>query len=268
MESRGIVLESDDFKRQETELFELTDRIMEEAKKRDITLRVLGAVAFRLHCPQFKYIESSLRRLLSDIDFAAYKRDDTKVDRLFIDMGYQEDIVVRSFYANRRIFHNPKYSIHSDIFFDKMEMCHDINFKGRLEIDYPTISLVDLLLEKMQIVQINEKDIIDTIMLFREHDCGNSDNEMINTGYLASLCGKDWGLWRTVTMNLAKVRKLLPQFDILKGEDIRIVGNRIDRTLESIEKEPKSLGWKMRAKIGNQKKWYRDVEERYREVKR
>jgi len=259
-------MESDDFKRQESELFELTDRIMEEAKKRNVTLRVLGAVAFRLHCPQFKYIEYSLHRLLSDIDFAAYKRDDVNVDRLFIDVGYQEDIVVRSFYANRRIFHNPKYGIHSDIFFDRMEMCHDINFKGRLEIDYPTISLVDLLLEKMQIVQINEKDIIDTITLFREHECGNGDNEMINIRYLASLCGKDWGLWRTVTMNLAKVRKLLRQFDILNEEGIEIVGDKIDRTLQAIEKEPKSLGWKMRAKIGDQKKWYRDVEERRREA--
>jgi hypothetical protein len=74
-----------------------------------------------------------------------------------------------------------------------------------LELDYPTISLVDLLLEKMQIVRINEKDIIDTIMLLREHDVGSSDDETINIDYMAKTCKSDWGLWKTVTALRSKV---------------------------------------------------------------
>jgi len=62
-----------------------------------------------------------------------------------------------------------------------------------------------MLLEKMQIVRINEKDIIDTVMLLLEHPLGDEDHETIHVGRISKLCAKDWGLWRTLTMNLEKV---------------------------------------------------------------
>jgi hypothetical protein len=159
----------------------------------------------------------------------------------------------------RLVFVDPASERHVDVFIEKLEMCHDIDFSDRLEIDYPTISLVDLLLEKMQIVQINEKDIIDTIMLFAEHNVGDGDKETINTTYLSGLCSKDWGLWKTVTTNLEKTKRFVYKYDAVETSLKDDVASKIDRTLDLIEKEPKSLGWKARARVGEKKKWYRDV---------
>ncbi|MFQ6080376.1 MAG: hypothetical protein ACE5OW_01755 [Candidatus Bathyarchaeia archaeon] len=256
------MMDAADLQRQEEDFFQLFNKIMEQAEEKGITLRVLGAIAFRIHCPKHKRLHYELGRELSDIDFAGYLRDIEKIEELFLGMGYQQDeMVKRLFGTKRRIFFHPDKSIHSDVFIDKLRFCHEIDFQNRLELDYPTIPLVDMLLEKMQIVQLTEKDIIDTIMLLREHEVGASDNETVNSEYLATLCSKDWGLWRTVTMNLEKTKNFLPQYDALQHEDRRDVEEKIEKLLSDIESKPKSLRWKMRAKIGDKVQWYRDVEE-------
>jgi hypothetical protein len=238
------------------------NRILEAAKERGIKLRLMGAIAFRIHCPNFRHIQDALGRVLSDIDFMAYSQQRKDVEKLFEGLGYQTDRMIKMLFGGKRlIFIDSVNNRQLDVFFDKLEMCHDVDFKGRLEIDYPTISLVDMLLEKMQIVKLNEKDIIDTIMLLREHEVGNSDKETVNAGYLAKLCANDWGLWRTVTMNLQKVKSFLPNYGSLTETDKADVTAKIDQLLMLIEKEPKSMGWTMRAKIGDKKQWYRDVEE-------
>ncbi len=158
------------------------------------------------------------------------------------------------------MFQNDKTGMKSDLFLDELHMCHDITFKGRLSIDYPTLSLVDLLLEKMQIVELDAKDIIDTVALIREHAIGADDNETINTEYLSSLCSCDWGLWMTITTNLNKVRGYLAQFGTLSDEDKNDVEKKIAKLLEIIDTAPKSTSWKVRAKIGTKKKWYRTVD--------
>ena len=70
-------------------------------------------------------------------------------------LGYVSD--KRMLFMGRYLFENPDNKRHIDIFFDKLEFCHIIDFRGRLEIDYPTISLSDILLQKMQIVQTSLK---------------------------------------------------------------------------------------------------------------
>lgn len=255
-------MDVEELKKQEKQFFALRDELMAEAEARGVTMRVIGAIAFRTHCPQFKYMEYELGRVLTDIDFVAYRRDMAEIEKLFLDLGYGQSQMVRMLYGTqRRIFHHPEHDIHSDVFFDKLRFCHDIPFDGRLEIDYPTISLVDMLLEKMQIVEINRKDVIDTFMLLREHAIGNHDEETVDGNYLARLCGRDWGLWRTVTMNLERVESFLPDYEMLTEEDRRDINSKIRQLIARIQEEPKSLKWKMRAKIGERVQWYRDVEE-------
>jgi hypothetical protein len=147
------------------------------------------------------------------------------------------------------------------VFFDNLSFCHVIELRDRLEIDYPTVSLVDLLLEKLQIVEINEKDIIDCIMLLCDHSVGEADNETINKNYLATLFAREWGWWRTGTMNLDKIMHFVDGCDQLTDEDKNDVHGKIDALREAIEAEPKSRKWRRRAKIGDKRKWYRDVEE-------
>jgi hypothetical protein len=113
----------------------------------------------------------------------------------------------------------------------------------------------------MQIVQINEKDIIDTIMLLLEHPLGDIDKETINIKRVATICAADWGFWRTVTMNLEKVCALAQQYPQLTDEQKAKVEAQVKDAMDQLDKEPKSMGWKLRARVGDRVKWYKDVDE-------
>jgi len=239
-------------------------RIVEEAKKRDVHLRLLGAIAFQIHCPKFSYLSTKLDRVLTDIDFAGYSKEKDGMTKLMNEFGYKDEPSVTVLFGHKRlIYDNKSNGIHIDIFLDKLEMNHDIPFKDRLGLDQLTISLADLLLEKMQIVQINEKDYIDTMMLIREHAIGKDGNtpETIDAGHIAKLLAADWGFYYTVTTNLGKVQTRLAKYIEVSDEDRNDITTKIGELLKRIEDEPKSFSWKMRAKVGPKSKWYRDVDE-------
>jgi hypothetical protein len=130
-----------------------------------------------------------------------------------------------------------------------------------LEVDHPSIPLAEMLLEKMQIVQINEKDIIDTIMLLLEHPLGDQDHETVNIKRIAKLCSADWGLWRTTTMNLEKVRQLAQSYTQLTGEQKGTIDSQVKAALLRIDQEPKPIAWRLRARVGDRVKWYKEVDE-------
>ena len=237
-------------------------KIVDAAKEKGIALRIMGATAVRIHCSKFSYLHDALQREITDIDFVGYSKQNSNVLKLLDALGYVSDKRMRMFqFMGRYLFENPTNKRHIDVFFDKLEFCHTIDFKGRLELDYPTISLSDILLQKMQIVQINEKDIKDVIVMFREHEVGIEGQETINSGYVSDLLSKDWGFWHTVTTNLGKVRTFLLEYQGLSPEDRADISSKIDRLLEAIDKREKSLGWKMRAKTGTRQRWYREVDE-------
>jgi len=248
------------------ELADKASRIIESAERRNIILRNLGSLAYRIHCSKFGYIQDELGRKFSDVDFASYSRFRVEVRKLYVEGGWVEDQLFTRHFGLKRLlyYYLSDKRIHSDVFFDKLEFNHTIDFNGRLEVDKPTIPLAELFLEKMQIVMLNEKDIIDTIMLLREHEVGESDKETINSAYIAKVLAADWGFWKTVTQNLEKVKGYSTKNSKLNDEDRKVVLEKILKILNSIENEEKSLNWKLRAKIGEKKKWYRDVEEVYR----
>jgi hypothetical protein len=245
------------------EIFEReAERVLQGADAEGVTLRLLGALAFRRRCPRFGHLQDLMGRVFTDIDLAGYGREVTGVRRVMSELGYREDpgVYVES-EGSRLIFEQPDVGIHADVFLDKLEFCHTIGWNGRLEMDAHTIPLAELVLEKMQIVEINEKDIIDTIMLLLEYPLDEHDREAINIAHIASLCARDWGLWRTTTMNLEKVQNLAESYPQLGDEEKQAVSGQVDGVLARIEREPKSRKWKLRAMIGDRKKWYRDVGE-------
>ena len=250
----------------QSDFLEEVNRIMDAAKAEGALLRLLGALAFHIHCPKFSYMQEMLGRTFTDIDFASYRKEVERINTLFAGLGYQYDVRVRALFGSRLVFDDTSGTgRHCDVFLDKLEFCHDIDFKDRLEVDYPTIPLAELLLEKMQIVKLNEKDVIDTIMLFREHPIGGSDAETINADYLAHLTASDWGLWKTFTTNLENVRTKTQTLEKLSEDDKTDVTSKITALRARIENEPKTRGWKIRSQIGERKKWYRDVDEFLRE---
>jgi hypothetical protein len=246
-------------------MLEEARRIVEKGTQNGITLRLMGAAAVQTHCPNYLSLHKSMGRELTDLDFMSYSKYYKKVGMLFQEEGYAQ---VKSGYAMAISSHGERYLFedltrhrHADVFFDRLKMCHTIEFKGRLETDYPTISLADLLLEKTQIVKINEKDVKDVVIMFREHDVGTTDKETINQAYIADRLSKEWGFYYTVTNNLKGVKDYTLKAPQLMEEDRRDIEGKIDATLDAIEKEPKTMGWNMRAKVGTRKKWYDDVEE-------
>ncbi len=235
-------------------------RIVEAGERADVLLRVIGALAFHHHCPEFAWIQTRLNRVYTDIDFAGLGKQHKQIRELLVSLGYDEDVEINAFHAEagRLIFDNPRNHIHIDVFMDKLDFCHPIPWQGRLEVDSPTIPLAELLLEKMQIVKINEKDIIDTVMLLREHEIADDDEEHINSARVAKLCAAEWGLWRTTSMNLGKVRDYLPHFD-LDDADKLVVAQRIGELLSAMDDHPKGVRWKLRAKVGDKVRWYQDI---------
>ena len=241
-------------------------RIVKEAAERGLVLRILGALAIRHHTMDFSELHMNLGRLgkqeFTDIDFISYRKSANPLERFFTSIGYPPNRGAKLMgvvWASRHIYDAPR-GFHVDVFFDKLEFSHTLDFKGRLELDSPTIPLPDLLLEKMQIHKINEKDIKDSIVLLRAHNVGSSGNETIDADYIANLLARDWGFYYTVTTNLGKIRELMPSYDSLTDEDRADVNAKLDTLLARIEQEPKSGGWKMRAKVGTKKKWYTDVD--------
>jgi hypothetical protein len=238
-------------------------RIMDAARAEGVLLRLIGAVAFSLHCQKFSHMQEMLGRSFSDLDFASYGANATKISKFFPEVGYEEDFMVtRLFGRNRLVFHARNHTNrHCDVFLDKLEFCHTIPFEGRLEIDNLTVPLAELLLEKMQIVKLTEKDAIDAVMLIREHEIGDSDNETIKSTYMAQLCAKDWGLWKTFTINLDRLKKFIADKEKLSNEDKKDINLKIDQLWARIDNEPKTTAWKLRARIGEKRKWYKDVED-------
>ena len=236
--------------------------ILKASDEAGLLLRVIGSLAFQLHCPRCGYLQAAMGRAYTDIDFAAYGKQNKRISELMASLGYTENReVFIGTEGDRAIFDKPGSGLHVDIFYEKLDFCHAIYWKDRLEVDSPTIPLAELLLEKMQIVQINEKDVIDTIMLLLEHPLGDVDQETINIRFAAHLCANDWGLWRTTTMNLDKVRQLAQGYSQLTPEQKSSVESRVMESLARLNNEPKSLAWRMRDRVGDRVQWYKDVDE-------
>lgn len=248
----------EDFYTERTRILEA----LQQPENRHMVMRLIGALAFRTHCPQFGYIQEALGRTFTDIDFGSYRRFTKDITRLLTELGYKEEKMVTQLFGEARmLFNDPVYGRHIDIFYEKLDFCHPVVFANRLEVEDLTLPLAELLLEKMQIVKINEKDVIDTIMLLIEHPLGNLDQETINIERIAYLCAQDWGLWRTTTMNLGKVRQLALGYPQLTDEQKQHVTSQVDESLQRIDKEYKSLAWRLRARVGDRVKWYKEVDE-------
>lgn len=237
-------------------------QIVDALDNRGVPLRVLGSLGVSLHCPTSASLLPAFERTYADMDFAGYRRDANSVSALLSTLGYVEDREVAITSEGRRgLYDHASKGIHIDLFFDRLEFCHKIPLDGRLERDRPTIPLAELLLSKLQIVKINEKDVVDIILLLLDHELADHDKGAIDVDRVVRLCAADWGLWRTSTLNLDKVSALAltyPQLDAGRRERVRL---QVASLVARLGAEPKSFGWRTRARIGERVKWWTDVDE-------
>jgi hypothetical protein len=237
------------------------ERILQEAARSGVTLRLLGALAFELRCLPHAGLRSALGRHLSDLDYLALSKQWDEVVKLLSGLGFSFDERHAMLHGHERVIFFHPDGLRVDVFFDKLDMCHAIDLRERLEIHPMTLSLADLLLEKLQIVRLTEKDITDSLVLFLEYPIVE-DETGINAAYIAERLAWDWGFYYTASTNLGRLRNdFLPHLSHLSEEDRIAIGERIDALLSAIHAAPKTAKWKLRAKVGPALKWYKDVGE-------
>ncbi len=240
-------------------------RVVSEADRRNVLLRLLGATAFICRCPRYNWLYRAMGRRLTDIDVVTESSTPLDaLDGLFADLGYrkQEHMI---WHASSRLIYDAlaEDGLHVDVFRGRLDFCHTIDFRGRLGEHPRTIPLPEMVLEKLQIVEINEKDLKDLCILLVEHEVAESaaGDAAIDAGRIASRLARDWGFWHTATRNLAKVRHAGQGFTALGPEERVLVEARVDRLVEAIARAPKAERWKLRSLIGTRVRWYNEVEE-------
>jgi hypothetical protein len=234
-------------------------RLLESAESRGLPLRVLGGVAIRMRAPGD--LPEALRRDYADADFLTTKGASGRAQEFFRAEGYEPQVAFNALHGRERLlFFDNDNDRQVDVFVGAFEMSHKVPVSERMELEPRTLPLAELLVTKLQIAELNEKDLRDALALFHGHAVNEGDGDSINAARVAKLCATDWGLWRTLTGNLATCRDHLPRYD-LPEDDRRRIGAGIETLLERLEREPKSRGWKLRAKIGERKRWYTTPEE-------
>jgi putative nucleotidyltransferase-like protein len=234
------------------------ERLLGIASDQGVPLRLLGGVAVRLKAPD---VPASLAREYKDIDFAVTKKGGGAADKLLREAGYEPHVAFNAMHARERgLYYDESNGRQVDLFIEAFRMCHEIPLGKRLEVETQTVPLAELMLTKLQIIEVNEKDIRDTVLLFHGHPIADHDDGAINGAQIAKLCSDDWGLWRTITANVDRCRSHVGDYE-LSGEDRDRIESRFDELLQRIEDEPKSRGWRRRAKVGDKKIWYELPEE-------
>ncbi len=232
------------------------EKILSLAEDHGVTLRLLGANAIRIHSQTARRMAA--KRLLTDLDFVGYKRDRNKIEELFARLAYQPSVTFNMIHGDERlVFFAHEGEVKVDVWLEVFRMAHTFNFKDRLQLDSPTLPLSDLLMTKLQIVELNEKDVRDIVCLLIDHEHSDNDNdrERINVPRLVRECAENWGIYKTFTMNLSKIRELVPNY-VEDSTQTEGVVRGIDKIIGSIEATPKSLAWKLRARVGEKRAWY------------
>jgi hypothetical protein len=255
--------------------------IVEAAKEKDVILRIMGGLAIYAHSAESeecKRLQLSLGRLgenkppFTDLDLIGYNKQWKQIrDILEKGCGLKPDRMVNALFGDRRlVYFHPKSRFPIDVFFETLEFSHILRFgdypgHARLQLDYPTLTLADIVLEKLQIHQINRKDLIDLMVLFLGHDVAQGTQlNAVDAKYIAGILADDWGFWYDATNNLSHLMNLGPslvQENKLSPEQWETIGRKVNALTGAIEAEQKTPDWKIRAALGTSKPWYREVDD-------
>lgn len=234
--------------------------LIDRAGARGVPLRLVGGQAVRVLCPAFP----PRTRKDQDLDLASVSRARAELTRFLTDEGFEPDRLFNNLHGHKQMFFRSPQGLSVDVLIDKLDMCHVLEFRDRIERMPLTLDVTDLLLSKLQIVELNEKDLQDAVYLLAAFPVDEGDRPgTIALARLAGVLGDDWGWWRTVTGNLDLIAGLdhttrerlvppaPPHDPIAQARALR----------EAADRFPKSLRWKLRAKVGERVRWYELPEE-------
>ena len=243
----------------EAEIVSEAERLIDGARADKIMLRVLGGVAVQLHAAHGVHPE--LRRPYRDIDLVTTRKDGRAAAKLLAELGYEPNERFNAMNGSvRLVFYDNDHGRQLDVFVGGFKMCHEIPIADRLHVDDSTVPLAELLLTKLQIVRLNEKDLHDIWAILHGHDVEEHDDDAVNAGHIALVLAGDWGLWRTSRQTIETSRERLA-IAPLSDADKAVLDDRLARLWERIEAQPKGLRWRGRAKIGDRTQWYEEPDE-------
>ena len=252
--------------------------IVAVAADQGVLLRVVGSAGIRLHCQAPGPLMDQLNRPAKDIDFVVPQQHRKGMRRLLESRGYlvDRDLLI-AMEGTRYSFEHREHGTQLDVFVERLNFCHTIEVRGRLDGHPLTIGLEELLLQKVQIIDMTTTDLIDVSVLLATHEVGEGGEEEIEAAHIARLLARDWGFHHTATANLARVQRgvtsagpagtactpgAASQVIDVGEEGIARVLRGAGRLLDAIAAEPKSLAWRMRDKVGERKQWWQDVDDR------
>jgi len=265
----------------EAEFFAQSIDLVSRAQDEQIPLRILGAMAVYIHVdhrPETLARYRALERLgpgrpiFTDLDLAGYADRQKDTARFFQEtMRFKPDFHVNALFSGRRnVFRHPDSLFDVDVFYDLLSFSHDVRFRGslggdRLELDFPTISLADVILEKLQIHHINRKDLVDLYALLSSHDIASGPQpDSADGAYIAKVLCDEWGFEYDARSNLQKLRgfseSLAAENRATSDDGARVMAG-IESIIQFVDHEPKSKEWQRRARKGTSKPWFNEVDE-------
>ncbi len=235
------------------DILQSATHLVDVARAQQLDIRLLGGVAVALHCPDSNNPGRSYR----DIDAFIPAKTQSKVSAVLVAAGYLADKEFNLLNGDSRLlFHDPRTQRQIDVFVGNFAMCHTIPLS--IGTDPYTIPVAELLLTKLQIFELNAKDAYDGCALLGTLQIGTALAHQNTRARLASLCSADWGLWRTITMNLERCMSYAQSH---AGSDAGVITTEVQTLLAVLAAAPKSLAFKTRALIGDKVRWYELPEE-------
>jgi hypothetical protein len=240
--------------------FDQALELVHAAQRERVTLRLIGGLAVRALCPSFP----PRRHDRQDLDFASTSAGRAAVTPFMAARDFEPDEHFNQIHGHKQLYFRSSAGRSVDVLIDRLEMCHVLDFRDRLDRMPLTLDVTDLLLTKLQIVELNEKDAADVLQLLGGYPVHDGDAPgTIGLARFGEIVGDDWGWWRTVTGNLERIRALAtsdggslvppdPPFDPVE---------QLGALLTEAERLPKSRRWRLRSLIGERVRWYELPEE-------
>jgi hypothetical protein len=226
---------------------------VDSASSAGLVLRLLGGVAVCLQAPDDQPL---LPRKVGDIDVATKRDTKRAATDVLTRAGYSADVHFNAFHgAHRLVFYDEVNGRKLDVFMGDFSMCHVIPIADRLELEPLTVPLAELMLTKLQIVELTERDQRDIYNLIYHHDIDD-----LEAGYIAGLCARDWGLWRTTKATIERCLANMGSY-ALAPKAASTIAERLKALWKRIEDAPKTTKWKLRNRVGDRVRWYEEPEE-------
>jgi hypothetical protein len=222
--------------------------------RQGIPAKLIGGLAIALRCPSMA--DYGLTRDYHDADICARAKDAKKMDAAMALIGLEPHKHFNAMnYGRQMMYSNPVTGLHVDVFLDVLRMCQEMPFGSRLTVDeHPSLPVADLVLSKLQIVELTEKDKTDLLALLLDHELTPDAETGINVTRITGICAGSWGWWQSSRITLEAVRA---QAGTRLAPDARdLATGRIEGLLTALDEVPKSVKWKARARIGTRAKWY------------